>query len=370
VGETGCGGGQRDGGPAEERDEKPVDTISLLNYINALILKKNFLSDCFCRCQADLGHPFDWKPAMTADSSSDSRILIVDDDSGIRTTMHEFIGMSGFDAQSAASAEDALAMMAEQEPDVVITDISLPGIDGLELTDRIKKKYEADVIVITGYSAEYSYEEAISKGASDFLFKPVRFAELLLRLRRVLKERQLTQERVKMLEQLQRLATTDGLTKLFNSRHFYNQLAQEVDRTIRYSPPLSLMLMDIDHFKRYNDTYGHLEGDKVLVRLAQIIESCLRKLDTAYRYGGEEFTVILPETTADEAETVAQRIRSAVERERFHPRPDEAVQVTVSIGATQYDSNEELSGFIKRADIAMYSSKQRGRNQVTIQLAE
>jgi diguanylate cyclase (GGDEF)-like protein len=303
---------------------------------------------------------------MTQSTPAESRILIVDDDAGIRTTMHEFIGMSGFTAVSASSAEEALDMLRLQDADVVITDISLPGMDGLELTDRIKKNHQSDVIVITGYSADYSYEEAISKGASDFLFKPVRFAELLLRLRRVLKERHLTQERVKMLDQLQKLATTDGLTKLFNSRHFYSQLTKEVDRTLRYEPPLSMLLMDIDHFKRYNDTYGHLEGDKVLVRLAQIIESCLRKLDTAYRYGGEEFTVILPETTAEEAETVAQRIRATVEKERFFPRPKEEVQVTVSIGATQYRPTEDLTSFIKRADTAMYSSKQQGRNRVTI----
>jgi diguanylate cyclase (GGDEF)-like protein len=293
------------------------------------------------------------------------RILIVDDDAGIRDTMHEFIGMSGYEAVAAATAEEALELLQQRDADVVITDISLPGMDGLELTDRIKKNFEADVIVITGYSADYSYEEAISKGASDFLFKPVRFAELLLRLKRVLKERQLTHERVKMLEQLQTLATTDGLTKLFNSRHFYNQLAREVDRSNRYNPPLSLLLLDIDHFKNYNDTFGHLEGDKVLSRLAQIIKSCLRKLDTAYRYGGEEFTVILPETTGAEAELVAHRIKAAVEKEVFRPASGDPRQVTVSIGVTQYCPSEELAAFIKRADLAMYQSKQHGRNRVT-----
>ncbi len=300
----------------------------------------------------------------------DTRILIVDDDAGIRDTMHEFIGMSGYEAMAAASAEDALDILNAKDADVVITDISLPGMDGLELTDRIKKNYDADVIVITGYSADYSYQEAISKGASDFLFKPVRFAELLLRLKRVLKERQLTQERVKMLEQLQKLATTDGLTKLYNSRHFYNQLTLEVDRSNRYNPPLSLLLLDIDHFKDYNDNFGHLEGDKVLVRLAQIIESCLRKLDTAYRYGGEEFTVILPETTGDEAETVAHRIKSAVEKEKFRPRAGEDVSVTVSIGVTQYFPTEDITAFVKRADTAMYASKDEGRNKVSCLFAE
>jgi diguanylate cyclase (GGDEF)-like protein len=300
----------------------------------------------------------------------DTCILIVDDDAGIRDTMHEFIGMSGYEAMAAGSAEEALEILKTKQADVVISDISLPGMDGLELTDRIKKNFDADVIVITGYSADYSYEEAISKGASDFLFKPVRFAELLLRLKRVLKERHLTQERVKMLEQLQTLATTDGLTKLFNSRHFYNQLTLEVDRSIRYNPPLSLLLLDIDHFKEFNDSFGHLEGDKVLVRLAQIIESCLRKLDTAYRYGGEEFTVILPETTGDEAETVAYRIKNAVEEEKFHPQADGDKTVTVSIGVTQYRPTEDISVFVKRADTAMYQSKEEGRNRVTALFSE
>jgi diguanylate cyclase (GGDEF)-like protein len=219
--------------------------------------------------------------------------------------------------------------------------------------------------VITGYSADYSYEEAISKGASDFLFKPVRFAELLLRLKRVLKERQLTHERVKMLEQLQTLATTDGLTKLFNSRQFYHQLTLEIDRSNRYNPPLSLLLLDIDHFKNYNDAYGHLEGDKVLVRLGRVIESCLRKLDTAYRYGGEEFTIILPETTGEEAETVAYRIKKAVEQEKFQPLSNEDVTVTVSVGVTQYHPSEDVTTLVKRADTAMYQSKDEGRNRVT-----
>ena len=119
----------------------------------------------------------------------------------------------------------------------------------------------------------------------------------------MLNERQLTQERIRMMEKLQKLAITDGLTKLYNSRSFYSQLELEVDRFNRYRHPLSLLLLDIDHFKNYNDTYGHLEGDKVLVRFSQIIKSCLRANDSAYRYGGEEFTVILPETGGEKAST-------------------------------------------------------------------
>ncbi len=296
----------------------------------------------------------------------ETHILIVDDDIAIRDSMNEFVEISGFQSTMAASAEDALAILEKEKVDVVITDIMLPGMDGLELTDQIKNKYDVDVIVMTGYSGDYSYEEAVSKGASDFVFKPVRFEELMLRLRRVLKERRLAQERVHMLEKLKHLSITDGLTNLFNSRHFYNQLKIEIDRTCRYQRPLSLLLLDIDQFKEYNDSHGHLEGDKILVRLGQVIKSCLRKMDSAYRYGGEEFTVILPETEGEEAATVAERIRAAVEGEKFKPADSErVVKITISIGVTEYHRREETPVFVQRADKAMYLSKQSGRNRVS-----
>jgi len=305
-----------------------------------------------------------------AQSNKDIHILIVDDDKSIRTTMHKYIENAGYSPQLASSAEEALEIIKDNAFHVVITDIILPGMGGLELTKIIKKNNGSDVIVVTGYSDDFSYEEAINIGASDFVIKPVRLEELLLRLRRVLKERQLTEERIRMMEKLQKLAITDGLTKLYNSRSFYSQLELEVDRYNRYKHPLSLLLLDIDHFKDFNDTYGHLEGDKVLVKFSQIIKSCLRTNDSAYRYGGEEFTVILPETGGEEAKTVAQRIRSTLEAENFAPQTGENVCITISIGVTQYYPKEELSTFIQRADKAMYLSKQNGRNKVSALFAE
>ncbi len=297
----------------------------------------------------------------------DNRILIVDDDDAIRDSMQEFIERSGYTAFSAGSAEEAMELLAKEEVHVTITDIILPGRDGLELTDYIKSGYDIDVIVMTGYSGDYSYEEAINKGASDFVFKPVRFEELLLRLKRVLKERRLTKERAKMLGKLQNLAITDGLTKLYNSRHFYNQLDVEVGRCRRYKHPLALLLLDIDHFKDYNDTYGHLEGDKVLVSIGLNIQDCLRGMDSAYRYGGEEFTVILPETNGEEARTVAERIRRKIESEPHNPGEEANVAVTISVGVTEYVNGEDIAAFVQRADQAMYGSKTKGRNIVTIQ---
>ncbi len=297
--------------------------------------------------------------------SKDIHILIVDDDKNVRNTMNEYVIAAGYSSRAVSCAEEALDLLESNTFQVVITDIILPAMGGLELTKTIKKDNDSDVIVMTGYSDDYSYEEAINIGASDFVIKPVRLEELMLRLRRVLKERQLTKERTRMMEKLQRLAITDGLTKLYNSRSFYSQLELEVDRFNRYGHPLALLLLDIDYFKKYNDAYGHLEGDKVLVRFSQIIKSCLRANDSAYRYGGEEFTVILPETGAEEALTVAQRIRANLEEEVFSPENGGNVTVTISIGVTEYHAKEELATFIQRADKAMYHSKQNGRNRVS-----
>ena len=292
-------------------------------------------------------------------------ILIVDDDHSVRDPISEFLQLTGYETLVASSAEEALETITAAPVEVVVTDIMLPGMDGLALTDRIKNSWDCDVIVMTGYSNDYSYEEAINKGASDFLFKPVRLEEIKLRLKRVLNERRLRRERERMLKELKKLSITDALTQLFNSRHFYAQLKGEIERFNRYGHKLSLLLLDIDNFKNFNDTHGHLEGDRVLVRIGGIIQSCLRKMDTAYRYGGEEFTIILPGTPGEEAKTVAERLRAAVAAEMMPPENVDRPQITISVGVTQYKHGEPVASFVQRADQAMYESKQNGRNRVS-----
>jgi diguanylate cyclase (GGDEF)-like protein len=293
-------------------------------------------------------------------------ILIVDDSAVIRMTIGEYLRIAGYSIDAAENAEQALAILQSKKIDVVITDIKMNGgMDGLEMTGQIKKSYESDVIVITGHSRDYSYEEAVDRGADDIVFKPFNPEELLLRLKRVLKKRDLTRERDRVLMELKTLAITDSLTGLYNRRHFYHELEIEISRVIRHDHRLSLLLIDIDDFKKYNDRHGHIDGDKVLRKTADLIASCMRKMDSAYRYGGEEFTVILPETSCEEALLVAERIRKVVHSEVFLPEAGMKISITISVGATQYVENEELSAFIQRADKAMYLSKQKGRNRVT-----
>jgi diguanylate cyclase (GGDEF)-like protein/PAS domain S-box-containing protein len=160
------------------------------------------------------------------------------------------------------------------------------------------------------------------------------------------------------------LSIVDDLTQLYNSRHFYFQLKIELDRSNRYEQSLTLLLLDLDDFKRFNDAYGHVEGDQVLFRLGQVVKRCLRETDFAYRYGGEEFTIILPVTTSADGAVTAERIRTEFKRETFSPAPGRDVHVTVSIGLAQYRPQEEMKAFVHRVDRLMYQGKKGGKDRV------
>jgi two-component system cell cycle response regulator len=292
-------------------------------------------------------------------------ILIVDDDKAIKESVEEYLKLLNYEVKSAVNADEALEKLRDFQVDVVLTDIMMQGMDGLALTRKIKATHDCDVMVMTGYSADYSYEEAIQAGASDFIFKPFRFEELDLRIKRVLREAEFTRERSKLLKELEKLAITDALTGLYNSRHFFSQIKTEIKRYNRYSRPLSLLIIDIDFFKEYNDTWGHLEGDKVLMGIGNTINGCMRSMDTAYRYGGEEFAIILPETSLNKACVVGARIKDNISSQTFEPEPGITKSVTVSIGATELVSGEDFKSFIRRTDKALYRSKDSGRNKLT-----
>ncbi len=294
------------------------------------------------------------------------KILVVEDDTVIRELIHIFLEKSGFQSFTAISAEAALDILKNQEIGIVLTDVQLPGMNGLELTKIIRHRYNADVIIMTGYSLDYTIEEAMARGASDLIIKPIRLEDLLLRINVVLKNCSEKKENCRKLEELTKLTIRDDLTGLFNSRQFYSHIAQEVDRSNRYFRPLSLILMDIDNFKSLNDTYGHLSGDRVLSSTGDIIKAAIRKQDTAYRYAGDEFTIILPETEIEKALAVAERVRQAIESETHVLSNPRALKVTVSIGVVEHLTDEKIKSFVHRADSAMYVSKRNGRNKISM----
>jgi diguanylate cyclase (GGDEF)-like protein/PAS domain S-box-containing protein len=160
------------------------------------------------------------------------------------------------------------------------------------------------------------------------------------------------------------LSIIDDLTQLYNSRQFFSQLKMELDRSNRYEQPLTLLMLDLDNFKIFNDTYGHIEGDRVLRRLGQVMNRCMRKTDSAYRYGGEEFTLLLPMTTIADGAVTAERIRTDFKRETFSPVPGQDVHMTVSIGVGQYKLQEEMKAFVHRVDQLMYQGKKNGKDRV------
>jgi len=173
-------------------------------------------------------------------------------------------------------------------------------------------------------------------------------------------------DNAKLYERLQELAITDGLTKIYNRRYFYLVLQNEIERARRYGTPLSLVMVDIDHFKKVNDRFGHLTGDKVLEDVAKLCKSLLRLSDEMFRYGGEEFTILLPETNAELAQNVAERIRSTIAEAEFNTK-NGIVKITVSQGVAEFHlSMDSPSSFVDSADKALYDAKQDGRNRVRV----
>jgi len=165
-------------------------------------------------------------------------------------------------------------------------------------------------------------------------------------------------------QRFKEMSITDELTGLYNSRHFFKRINAEVARTERYGHPLTLLILDLDNFKQYNDAFGHPAGDRVLAETGNIIRKSIRSTDSAYRYGGEEFAVILPESSGQEALYFAERIRKSFENETLFVHDDKGLRVTVSIGVAQYIAGEKISAFIKRADRNMYEAKNAGKNKI------
>ncbi len=165
-------------------------------------------------------------------------------------------------------------------------------------------------------------------------------------------------------QRYRKLSIIDELTQLYNSRDFYSQLEMEIERSNRYKQPLTLLLLDLDKFKEFNDAYGHIEGDQVLRRLGQVFKRCLRETDSAYRYGGEEFTIILPMAKNSDGAVIAERIRMELKKENFSPVSDHDVYMTVSIGVAEYKQQEDIKAFVRRVDQLMYRAKKKGSGNI------
>ncbi len=299
-------------------------------------------------------------------------ILIIDDNRTIRQQIRETLSgteLFGTFLEAGDGIEGFKTLLSEQI-DIILCDLEMPGMDGYKFLRMVASREELmdiPVIMLTSHEEQEAKIRGLEAGASDYVTKPFFPAELLARVKVQLKIKSLQDSLKESNRQLKELSQTDALTGLANRRRLMDILAVEFERSRRNDTPFSLLMIDLDHFKRINDTYGHQEGDVVLRSLAQLMLSHLRQYDTAARFGGEEFSLVLPETDRVEAAGVAERMRKEIANLSFSGEIAK-LKITASIGvATSPNPNiGHAEDFLRAADDALYEAKNNGRNRVEI----
>ena len=295
-------------------------------------------------------------------------IAVVDDDGAIRRLVRLFLTRAGYSAFECTTGEEARQMLKSSPWDLAILDRRLPDMDGVQLCQELKSNPQFRtryIIMLTGESEQEDKVEGLELGADDYITKPFQYPELLARIRAGKRIVDLQKELVEKNKRLELLSITDGLTKLHNHRYFQDELSKAFEESQRYERPLSLVMIDIDFFKKVNDTYGHAVGDDVLKAVARLYQESVRSTDLVARYGGEEFAVMMPETELMDAITFAEKIRSLIESTPIETQAG-PLKATVSLGVasvplTRVRTPKDL---IIAADKALYRAKKAGRNQV------
>jgi two-component system, cell cycle response regulator len=294
------------------------------------------------------------------------RVLVVDDSRLVRMVVARYLKAAGYDVEDADSGARALEKVATGAYDVVITDLRMPGLDGFEVLATVKRLAPAvEVIILTGTHAKDvgCAIRALRLGAHDYLTKPPANAdEVTLTVGRAVEKKRLRDANQRLLHQLETLSRTDELTGLLNRRAFDETLQREVARSRRHNHPVGVVLLDIDHFKKVNDTHGHPVGDQVLRTLSAVVAAAVRSEDTLYRYGGEEFVALLPHVDLAKEMLVAERIVAKVAHTPLRIGASD-LQITVSAGAAVLRTQDDGEALVARADEALYRAKAAGRNQ-------
>jgi diguanylate cyclase (GGDEF)-like protein len=303
------------------------------------------------------------------------RVLIVDDDPDARDYLVAVVQEAGYQTAIADSGEQALQLLDREFCPIMITDRNMPGMDGVTLCKRAREGHYPGYLYIFLLTAQNASEDIVSglkAGADDYLGKRnISAPELVARLGNARRIVTLEQALRRALDQKRQLANTDVLTGAYSRRYLERQLSLELERTRRYSHPLSVLLVDVDHFKRINDRYGHTVGDEVLRSTYRRMRDLLpRACDWIARYGGEEFLIVLIDTDLRGAEIVAQRLVSGIADLPVETTSG-AIDVTISVGgaeaAQMFSSELNFRGLLEIADHCLYASKHEGRNRYTLQ---
>ena len=292
--------------------------------------------------------------------------------------MSAYLASVGYRVITATDGQEALDKVAEYKPDLVLLDVMMPKVNGFDVCQRLKRDEASSfipVIMVTGLNEIEHKVRAMESGADDFVTKPFNRLELLTRVKSLLRIKQLNEELQEKIieleatkERLRQLSITDGLTELYNHRYFKEHLDQELSRAQRHNLSVSLVMSDIDHFKRYNDQHGHPAGDDLLHTVGGLLRDNIRKNDLAARYGGEEFSLVLVETNKLAAGIVAEKIKRLVAEHEFgNANGRGGHHITVSMGvATFPDDAADAESLIRSADARLYRAKQNGRNRVVL----
>ncbi|MBP1760756.1 MAG: response regulator receiver modulated diguanylate cyclase [Firmicutes bacterium] len=299
------------------------------------------------------------------------KVLIADDDRITRMLVKSYLNKWGYQSLEAEDGEQAWQILQDESPHLVVVDWMMPKMDGPDLCRRLRALGGADcyyyIILLTSRDSKEDIINGLNAGADDYITKPFMPQELEMRLRvgkRILELQQSLQE---SLEAQRYQAQHDALTGFLNHVEILKTLEQELSRAERQQRNLTLMMGDLDHFKKVNDTFGHLAGDAVLVEVARRIRNDLRIYDAVGRYGGEEFLMVLPGCTPEEAELVADRILNSISSQPVLFR-DSVIPVTISLGLAfnKVNGHTDLNEIVQAADTAMYLAKQNGRNRYEI----
>ncbi len=305
------------------------------------------------------------------------RVLVVDDDDDARELLREAVQMMGYECYAAHDGLEAWEMHQADRMDVIVSDWSMPRMTGMELCRRTRNHDEGDdytyFIFMTGFDDRDHFARGIDAGADDYHSKPVDVDELGAQLasagRALARHRRLAERNADLRRDSEtsfRVARVDALTQVQNRLSMDEDLRNLWSRVMRYGHRYSLAMCDVDRFKEYNDAFGHQKGDDVLQRIAQTIRDALREGDGHYRYGGEEFVVVLPEQSLPQAAAAMERVRAAVEGLAIPT--GRGTVVTVSLGVAELDRSNDrgVAEWLGRADAALYRAKAKGRNRVEV----
>jgi two-component system cell cycle response regulator len=294
------------------------------------------------------------------------KILIAEDDPVSRRLLEAFLSKWGYDVVVTCDGGEAWEVLNEADaPSLVVSDWMMPKIDGLELCRKIRKMQRSSYtyfIILTAKERKEDVIQGLEAGADDFLIKPFHQEELKYRV-------QIGKRIIELEQRIQVLAYTDPLTGVLNRRAFIERMEAEINRSIRENAPLSLILTDIDHFKRINDKFGHQAGDLVLQKFTKQLSKSSRLYDFVGRYGGEEFVVCFPGGDKMHGRSVAERMRKGVEAMKIKlPNSSQSVKITASFGlaSLRMGYEETVDSLIKRVDEAMYKAKHEGKNRVCV----